>query len=357
MRERFVNIWRFMNILFLLSLWTIQDESIVSFLFIVALTILVCLRWRFQLPTWTVLIDIVICALFMPFWSVGVFGFALPLFESITRGKYAYIIPIVILIPIGDVYSVLLFWFLFQAGFLGVLVRLWKKQRDLYISEADSERRARYELENMRNELLRANRQTAQLAELSERNRIARDLHDHVGHDLTGASLAMDTFEHLEGKEADAMLQEIKLRITRSAARLRDTVHDMIPVTRMGADVLEHIADEFNHTAVSFQKSGDMNEVPVHYWSLLEPCLKEALTNVARHSDATRVDIQLDITATIVRMSVQDNGTDSADSSEGRGLRNLKLRARAAGGSLSVDTASGHLIVCVLPLQKEEEMR
>ncbi|QQK78965.1 sensor histidine kinase [Salicibibacter cibi] len=357
MRESFVTIWRFINILFLLSLWTIQAESIISFLLIVSLAILVCLRWRFQLPAWTVLIDIIICALFIPVWSASVFGFALPLFESILRGKYAYIIPIVVLIPIGDVYSVFLFWFLFQAGFLGLLARQWKRQRDLYISEADRERYARYELENMKNELLKANRQTAQLAELSERNRIARDLHDHVGHDLTGASLAMDTFEHLEGKDAEEMLQEIKLRITRSAARLRDTVHDMTPVTRMGADVLEHIVDEFNQADTNFQKSGDMSQVPVHYWSLLEPCLKEALTNVARHSDATNVDVQLDVTASIVRLSVRDNGTASTDSSEGTGLRNLKLRARAAGGSLSVDTAFGHLVVCVLPLGKEEEDR
>ncbi|QQK74836.1 sensor histidine kinase [Salicibibacter cibarius] len=357
MRESFVTIWRFMNILFLLSLWTIQSESIISFLLIVSLAILVCLRWRFHLPAWTVLIDIVICALFIPVWSASVFGFALPLFESITRGNYAYILPIVILIPIGEMYSVLLFWFLFQAGFVGVLVRQWKKQRDLYISEADLERHSRHELENMKNELLKANRQTAQLAELSERNRIARDLHDHVGHDLTGASLAMDTFEHLEGKDAENMIQEIKLRIARSAARLRDTVHDMTPVARMDADVLEHIADEFQHTATNFQKSGDMSQVPAHYWSLLEPCLKEALTNVARHSDATNVEIQLDVTATIIRLSVQDNGMNASGLNEGTGLRNLKLRARAVGGSLSVDAASGHLVVCVLPLGKEEENR
>lgn len=352
MRERLVTIWRFMNILFLLGLWTFQDANIVSFLLIVSLAVLVCLRWRFQLPGWTALIDIVICALFMPIWDGSVFGLGLPLFESIAMRKYAYIIPIPLMIVLEEAYSVLLFWFLFQAGFLGVLSRQWKKQQELYISEVDHERRVRYDLENMKNELLKANRKTAQLAEVSERNRIARDLHDHIGHDLTGASLAMEAFEQLEGNEADEMLQQVKLRIARSAAMLRDTVHDMIPVTRMGAEVLQHIADEFHHSAINFQKSGDMSKVPIHYWSLLEPCLKEALTNVARHSDATKVDIQLDVTDTIVRLSVQDNGTSSSDSNEGTGLRNLKARARAAGGSLSVDAASGHLVVCVLPLQK-----
>ncbi|QDI92244.1 sensor histidine kinase [Salicibibacter halophilus] len=348
------DVWRFMNILFLFSLWVVQDENIISFLLIVSLAILVCLRWRFQLPAWTILIDIGLCILFMPTWSNSVFGFALPLFESFSRQKYIYTIPIVALLPIGEVFSVLLFWFLFQAGFFGVIDNQWKKQRDLYISEADRERRARYELENIKEELLEANCKTAQLAEVSERNRIARDLHDHVGHDLTGASLAMDAYEQLEGKEAEEMFYQVRLRIARGASMLRDTVHDMTPVTKMGADVLEHIAKEFQHTAVDFHKSGDMRNVPVQYWSLLESCLKEALTNVARHSDATNVDIQFDATDTIVRLSIQDNGTGTADPKEGSGLRNLKLRARAAGGSLSVNAESGHLIVCVLPFQKEE---
>lgn len=349
-----VNVWRLMNVFFLLVLWITQDGSPESFVLIVSLTILACMQWRFKMPTWTVLIDLMLCAIFIPIWSGSVFGLILPVYEIMAHRKYGFLIPVLIIIAAYQEGSLLLFWLLFQAGILGVFTVQWHKQREQYITEADRQRFARYSLENMRDELLKANRKTAQLTEVSERNRIARDLHDHVGHDLTGANLALEAYDQLEGADAEEMLYEVKVRIARSTSMLRDTVHDMTPVTRMGADVLEHITQEFMHAPVSFQKAGDTNDVPIHYWSLLEPCLKEALTNVARHSDATKVDVQLDVTDTIVRLSIQDNGKSPGELSEGRGIRNLKLRARAHGGSLSVDSSSGYLVVCVLPLEEED---
>ncbi len=310
------------------------------------------MRWRYEVPSWTILIDLLLCAMFIPVWGGSVFGLIFPVYEIFAHRRYRMVILVLIVIAVYQVMSFMLFWLLFQAGILGALTVQWHKQRESYISEADRERHARYSLENMKDELLKANHKTAQLAEITERNRIARDLHDHVGHDLTGANLALEAYEHLEGDEAKEMLQEVKLRISRSTAMLRDTVHDMTPVTRMGADVLEYIVQGFTHSETSFQKSGNMDLVPVHYWSLLEPCLKEALTNVARHSDATKVDVQLDVTNKIVRLSVQDNGKSANDLSEGSGIRNLKQRARANGGSLSVNSKSGYLVVCVLPIEE-----
>jgi len=92
--------------------------------------------------------------------------------------------------------------------------------------------------------------------------------------------------------------------------------------------------------------------VSAYMWGLLEACLKEALTNVARHSDATKVKVDLQVTESIVRLSIHDNGSVTAGSHEGSGLRGLKLRARSIGGSLSVNRQDGFLVVCVIPLEK-----
>ncbi|EZH68083.1 hypothetical protein DH09_01490 [Bacillaceae bacterium JMAK1] len=349
-----VNVWRFMNIVFLIALWIYQDPPLVSFLFVISLAIIVCLRWRFRLPSWTIIIDLILCFLFIPLWGSSAYGLALPVYEMMSRQKYRFLIVVILLIALFELYSIVLLWLLFQAGTFGVWDASSKKQRERYITEADRERHARQALENVKEELLKSNRKTAQLAEVSERNRIARDLHDHVGHDLTGANLALEAYEQLEGREAEAMLNEVKLRVARSTAMLRDTVHDMTPVTRIGVDVLEHIAKEFIHTSVSFQRSGDMKLVPAHYWGLLEPCLKEALTNVARHSDATEVNVNLDVTTYLVRLSIQDNGTESKHLGEGSGIRNLKVRARANGGSVTVNTVNGYQVVCVLPLEEDK---
>ncbi len=315
-------------------------------------------RWRFSLPAWTVLIDISFCLIFLPFWGWSLYGLALPLLESIWKGRLRYSVPIPIIVFASGAMSVYLLWFLLSAALIGSVLRFWNQQRNTYLDEIDKGRKERYELERLKTDLLQANSETAQMAEITERNRIARDLHDHLGHDLTGALLALQAYEQLkQGEKAEDMFAQVKERLIRSTKLLRETVHDMTPTALIGEQQLESIAQNFNHCQVSYVKSGDITSVPIYLWSLLVPCLKEALTNVVRHSNATQVEIQLDVTQAIVRLSIQDNGTNSAYVTGGSGIRNLKIRARAAGGSISVNASSGYLIVCVLPIPESEEAK
>ena len=93
-------------------------------------------------------------------------------------------------------------------------------------------------------------------------------------------------------------------------------------------------------------------DLPVYLWSVLEACLKEGLTNVIRHSQATQVDVVLDVNPFIVRLCVQNDGEAVGRAKDGVGLRNLRQRARAVGGSISVNDTNGFRLVCVLPLRQ-----
>lgn len=354
----YMGLWRIGGLFFLTVLWFIENGTRGTFVLVMLLAIMAALRWRIQLPGWTVLIDLCFCLLFSPFWVGSLYGLALPLVESLWRGRPYYCVPIPFIVFASGAATVHFVVFLLSAALFGTVLRHWQQQRTSFWREIDQERKARYELERLKIDLLQANSETAQMAELTERNRIARDLHDHLGHDLTGALLALQAYEQCQhGEQAEKMFAQVKKRLTRSTKRLRDTVHDMTPVALIGEQTIESITENFTYCPVSYQKSGNMDSVPVYLWSLLIPCLKEALTNVARHSDATKVTVHLDVTETIVRLSIQDNGTCSAQSTDGSGLRNLKIRARAAGGSLSVNRSSGYSIVCVLPIQERKEAR
>jgi signal transduction histidine kinase len=95
--------------------------------------------------------------------------------------------------------------------------------------------------------------------------------------------------------------------------------------------------------------------VPVHAWGVLEPCLKEALTNAARHVSARSVDVSLDVGPRIVRLCVHNPTRGAAATANGRGLglHNLAQRARAVGGSISIDAREGFRLICVLPLGED----
>ena len=349
----FVNGWRFLMIGVLIHLWINGDFMISSFILILLLLIITSLRWRFTLPVWSILMDVFICFLFYPYTDIGYYGLAFPIFELALKGKWLFSLLFFISLSFFPAFSNSLFWFFFQAFFFGSFSLLTLKNQQTYKLEADEQRKARYELERVKLELLEANQSISHQAELMERYRISRNLHDHLGHDLTGALLALQAYEHVQdSKEADKLFEEVKNRLKRSTKSLRETVHNMTPTSLMGVERLENIVQHFHLVDVHWKKSGDMLQVPAHHWSLLQACLKEALTNVVRHSNAKIVEVELSVTETIVRLSVQDDGTITKRNQTGSGLRSLQMRARSLGGSISIHCDNGFLLVCVFPLEK-----
>lgn len=350
----YVNSWRFLNIGFLLHLWIISDTTVYSFILILLLLIMTSLRWRFTFPAWSVLLDTMICLLFFQSTVISFYGLALPIFELSLKKRWLLSLLFFTGVFFPSSPGNLLFWFYLQALFFGVFSSITLKNQEIDRLEADELRRERYELERIKNGLLEANQSIYQEAEIMERYRISRELHDHLGHDLTGASLAIQAYELVEDpQEAQQLMQEVRNRLERSTKTLRDTVHNMTPITWIGVENLENIVQNYQQVAVDFQKSGNMQLVLAHIWKLLEACLKETLTNVSRHSNATKVKVDLQVTETIVRLSIQDNGTVSKSSHVGSGLRSLQMRSRAMGGSLSISRENGFLVVCVIPLDKE----
>lgn len=348
----FVNGWRFLMIGVLIHLWVIGDAMISSFVLILLLLIMTSLRWRFTLPVWCVIFDIFICFLYFPYTDMAYYGLAFPIFELVLKGKGYYSLILFAALFFSQTFSTL-FWFFCQAFFFGFFSFITLKNQEIYRVEVDEQRKVRYELERIKTDLLEANQSATHQAELIERHRISRELHDHLGHDLTGASLALQAYEYVQDpKEAQKLIEEVKNRLERSTKNLRDTVHNMTATTLVGVESLENIVQNFQQVDIQFEKSGDMLLVPAHKWGLLEACLKEALTNVARHSNATAVEVDLHVTESIVRLSIRDNGTVKKSSQTGSGLRSLQMRARSLGGSLSISRENGFLLVCVIPLEK-----
>jgi signal transduction histidine kinase len=85
---------------------------------------------------------------------------------------------------------------------------------------------------------------------------------------------------------------------------------------------------------------------------MLEPCLNEALTNAARHAKPQKVSVTIDATANLIRLCVENDGFIKAISKMGAGLRNLRHRAAAVGGSVTIDAGETFKLICVIPLKE-----
>ncbi|MCC5911367.1 MAG: sensor histidine kinase, partial [Clostridiaceae bacterium] len=291
----------------------------------------------------------------MPFWPYALFGLAIPAFEGMLVGKPWYLLPSIVSMILCPHISITLVVVIIQAGFFGGVIRGWLQETQLYRREADQQRRYRYELEGLKSELLEASVQGTRMAELTERNRIAQELHDSVGHEITAAVLAFQAFEQLWREEdpmAEEMFNQGKERLSKSALQLRETVHNMKPMSGTGVEGLGDIINGFTHCPIDLNIYGDTSRVPTYLWTILQTCLKEALTNVIRHAHATKVAVSLDVSPHIVRLSIFNDGDSKGKEGGGIGLRNLRQRAKAVGGSVSVDTSEGFHLICVLPIEK-----
>src|SRR5690625_4771001 len=178
----FINGWRFLNIIMLIHLWIIGDSGAGSFILILLLLFMASLRWRFALPPWTVVFDLLFCLLFFPYTNVSHYGLAFPLFELILKGKWVYAVLLfsssIIFLSAAD----FIFWYLLQAFLFGAFSYVTLKSQQIHREEIDELRKSKYELERLKTDLLSANHAASHQALLMERNRISRELHDHLGH-------------------------------------------------------------------------------------------------------------------------------------------------------------------------------
>ncbi|MTI94647.1 MAG: sensor histidine kinase [Firmicutes bacterium] len=280
-------------------------------------------------------------------------------FDLAARGLSLYI---VLLVPAGLIYlqgEYLLAYglLLIYSALSGYLSYTLQKKAASFREVYDSERRNRYSLEEAKSRLMHSAREAAHLAEMRERNRIARDIHDHVGHNLAGILLQMQVIEKLTKKDpekARELLAQSISGLADAVKLIRETVHNLKPREQLGLDYIENIISMFKFCEVDFKHHGDIAVISASHTEIISSIIKEALTNAARHSNASFVEIELDVRERIVRLFIQDNGSGCGDIKEGMGISGMKERVRNAAGSLTINATDGFSIVCVLPREEKE---
>jgi two-component system sensor histidine kinase DesK len=349
-------LWRLVGVILPCGLWLAAPRSEVGLILVLLLATLGLVRWRFPLPAWTTLADQAACVAALLAWPEAAFAFTLPVFDACLAARPAYALPALVALFVFRAWSFPLAAAMAAAALAGLAVHLWRSQLLGARHEADRDRRERYELESLKGELLSANVRIARMAELAERARIARDLHDHAGHEIAAAQLALEAFSGLRDEgdpQAAELLDQARRRVADGMEILRRTVRGISPEAAIGVGSLEEICRRFSACQVAFAVHGDTAAVPVHAWAVLEPCLKEALTNASRHEAPGRIDVSLDVGPHIVRLCVHNPARRVVPDGHGLGLRNLAQRARAVGGSIATDTRDGFRLICVLPLDSE----
>ena len=198
--------------------------------------------------------------------------------------------------------------------------------------------------------LLASQEEVRRLAGTAERERITRDLHDVVGRTLTLAALRADLAVKLVG--LDPARAKDEMRGVAEAARAGLAEVRAALAGQSGSSLPHEVSasqEALAAAGVAATLSGAQAVIPVDAGAVLAMTLREAVTNVIRHADASTCAIELAMEGALARLVVADDGT-SCDFCEGLGLSGMRQRLTAAGGSLLIQpNAPGTRLVATVP--------
>lgn len=210
--------------------------------------------------------------------------------------------------------------------------------------------------EQLEDQLQLANQRISDLVKLEERQRIARDLHDTLGQRLSLIGLKSDLASKLLRKDPDkaaAELADVRQTARSALKEVREMVTSMRGMRLV--DEVEHMKQMLSAAQIHLSLQGDPNNLSTTLLNenVLSMCLKEAVTNIVKHSKATQCEVTIEPTDAEVVVKVADNGVGIApgarDDKRKNGLRGMKERLEFVNGSLDIESESGTTLLIRVP--------
>jgi signal transduction histidine kinase len=204
---------------------------------------------------------------------------------------------------------------------------------------ATREFRARQELLRVHSELLATQSLFAESLRHAERQRIARDLHDEIGHQLTALSLQLEVASHAsDGQVTSAVATARGL-----SRELLASVRNVVGVLRTNEPLAVEPALRMLSTGIPYPRvhldvpHGLTVNGPAQADALFH-CVQEALTNAVRHSGAANIWVHLQADPTGLEVRVRDDGRGAGTLTPGLGLQGMRERLEELGGTLQLQT-------------------
>lgn len=211
----------------------------------------------------------------------------------------------------------------------------------------DSDKEEKLSLQEKTQTLIENQDAEIKIATLQERTRIAREIHDNVGHLLSRSILQVGAMLTL--KKEDESLLLLKESLDAAMQGIRSSVHDL----RDDALDLETSTKQLLSDYTTYETHFEYDiapELPVAVTYCFLTITKEALANITKHSNADTIRISMKEYTSMYRLSIADNGTDVAipDGNTGMGLENMQARVSSLKGTIRFSTQNGfHIFVSV----------
>ena len=213
----------------------------------------------------------------------------------------------------------------------------------LMTHQARSEQRARQELQHSHQQLLATQDLLMIASQQQERTRIARDLHDVLGHHLTALTINLQVAGHLTEGEAKAKVDQCHQIAKLLLSDVRESVSALREHQQFSIyQALEKLLTAVPGVRVQWDCPQDAELADVKVAQQLLLIVQEALTNTLRHSQATEFYLSVKPVDGFLQLTIDDNGTVAQGWKPGNGLTGMKERVASCAGTLVWQVKDSH---------------
>lgn len=200
-------------------------------------------------------------------------------------------------------------------------------------------------------ELKLSRAEVRRLARVAERERIARDLHDVLGHTLSMIAVKSELAERLVERDNDRAREEIRAMgqsARKALAEVREAISGYQAQTLEAA--LEHMRLSLRAADIeAVIEIGESIDLPAQTQGMLALVIREAVTNIIRHANARRCHIELRMSNGELRLAVDDDGGGRIRM-DGNGIQGMRARIESLGGTLDIASNGPTSLTARLPL-------
>lgn len=194
-------------------------------------------------------------------------------------------------------------------------------------------------------------------SQLEERNKISQEIHDKLGHSLSGSIMNLEAarlFIGRDNEKADKMIQNIIDILRNCMNDVRKTLRNIKPPSeQIGINRIILFMDNFKKSSnieTSVLYNGNIDNITNKMWRIIFDNVREALTNVEKYSQASKVTFSINVYNKIIKAEIKDNGVGTLKLIQGLGIRGMEERMINENGELIVDGSNGFSVIMIFHL-------
>lgn len=211
-------------------------------------------------------------------------------------------------------------------------------------------------LTNLENQI-EYKRQITYTAKLQERNIIAQEIHDKLGHTISGSLIQLEAAKMILDKDSNkskAIIQKTIDVLRVGMESIRFTLKDIKPeVEQLGINRIKLLIDEFKSKGeidARLYYSKGLERISYIEWKVISDNIQEAFTNIIKYSKAKNVKVNVQVLNTLLKVQVKDDGIGCLRIEKGIGLSGIEERTMNINGKLIIDGSNGFSVIILLPI-------